>query len=554
MSLPPIPKYKKKKPTKHDAGSSKSHSRIKAKKKLEEAKAEGDQVAVEEATQKIAALKKADILVEGGTVITSEEELELLPPTVKQYIEPKVIFAPHPGPQEDFLAASEMEVLYGGAAGGGKSYALIADPLRHCNNRNFSGIIFRRTNDELRELIFKSKELYPQAYPGAKWSEQKGTWTFPSGAMLWYTYLDRDDDVLRYQGQAFTYVGFDELTQWPTPFAFDYMRSRLRTSSPDLPVYMRATANPGNRGGWWVRKMFIDQAVWGKAFPATDMDSGEPLVYPPSHKRAGEPLFYRRFIPARLSDNPSLFEDGRYEANLLSLPTALRRQLLEGDWDTCEGAAFPEFSRSAHVIEPFEIPRSWSRFRAADWGYTSPFCVLWFAVDHDQNLYVYREWYHKGLTADVFADGVLDRERGERIQYGVMDASLWAKRGETGPGIIEEMFRKGCMWRPSDRSKDSREHGKLEVHRRLQPNRFTGKPSVFIFNTCLNLIRTLPMLPVDKNKPEDVDTKTEDHAYDAFRYGCASRPLNPLSNGNEFSDWSSSVREGYQPVDEEFGY
>mgnify|MGYP003642216691 FL=1 len=133
----------------------------------------------------------------------------------------EIVFAPNEGPQTEFLAASEREVLYGGAAGGGKSFGLLADPMRYFSNANFNGLILRRTNDELRELIWKSQELYPKAFQGAKWAEKKSQWTFPSGAKLWLTYLERDQDVLRYQGQAFSYVAFDELTQYPTDFAWN---------------------------------------------------------------------------------------------------------------------------------------------------------------------------------------------------------------------------------------------------------------------------------------------------------------------------------------------
>ena len=150
-----------------------------------------------------------------------------------------------PGPQTEFLAASEREVLYGGCAGGGKSYAMLADPLRYMGHPQFSGLLLRHTTEELRELIFKSQELYPKIWPGIKWSERKMQWTAPSGARLWMSYLDRDDDVLRYQGLAFSWIGFDELTQWATPYAWNYMRSRLRSTAPDLPIFMRATTNPG---------------------------------------------------------------------------------------------------------------------------------------------------------------------------------------------------------------------------------------------------------------------------------------------------------------------
>ena len=172
----------------------------------------------------------------------------------------EVVFSPNPGPQTEFLAASEQEVLYGGAAGGGKSFGLLADPMRYFSNPNFNGLILRRSNDELRELIWKSQELYPKAFQGAKWGEKKSQWTFPSGARLWLTYLENDRDVLRYQGQAFSYIAFDELTQYSTPFAYNYMRSRLRTTDPTLPIFLRATTNPGSVGHSWVKRMFIDPA------------------------------------------------------------------------------------------------------------------------------------------------------------------------------------------------------------------------------------------------------------------------------------------------------
>ena len=191
-----------------------------------------------------------------------------------------VIFKPNVGPQTDFLAASEREVLYGGSAGGGKSYAMLADPLRYMGNPAFSGLLLRHTTEELRELITKSQEMYPKIWPGIKWSERKMQWTAPSGARLWMSYLDKEDDVLRYQGLAFSWIGFDELTQWPSPFAWNYMRSRLRSTAKDLPVYMRATTNPGGRGHHWVKKMFIDPAAYGVSFDATDIETSEVLRYP----------------------------------------------------------------------------------------------------------------------------------------------------------------------------------------------------------------------------------------------------------------------------------
>ena len=168
-----------------------------------------------------------------------------------------IVFKPNAGPQTAFLSSSEREVLYGGAAGGGKSYAMLADPLHGLNDPNFSGLLVRHTTEELRELIQKSQELYPKAIPGIKWSERKSQWTSPRGGRLWMSYLDKDLDVNRYQGQAFNWIGFDELTQWGTPYAWDYMRSRLRSASKELGLYMRGTTNPGGAGHSWVKKMFI---------------------------------------------------------------------------------------------------------------------------------------------------------------------------------------------------------------------------------------------------------------------------------------------------------
>ena len=460
-----------------------------------------------------------------------------------------ILFKPNPGPQTDFLAASEREVLYGGSAGGGKSYAMLSDPLRYMGHPAFSGLLLRHTTEELRELVFKSQELYPKIWPGIKWSERKMQWTAPSGARLWMSYLDRDDDVLRYQGLAFSWIGFDELTQWATPYAWNYMRSRLRSTATDLPIFMRATTNPGGRGHHWVKKMFIDPSPYNRSFDATDIDTTEVLRYPAGHSKAGKPLFKRRFIPARLSDNPYLAQAGDYEAMLLSLPEHQRKQLLEGNWDVNEGAAFPEFNRKIHVVEPYDIPKNWAKFRACDYGYGSYTGVVWLAVSPSEQLIVYRELYCSRVTATDLADMILDAEQDDNIRYGVLDSSLWHKRGDTGPSLAEQMNQKGLRWRPSDRSKGSRVAGKNELHRRLQVDEFTEEPRLVFFSTCNNMIAQLPGIPLDKKNPEDVDTNSEDHLYDALRYGIMTRPRSSLWDYNPLSH-----RTGFQASDPTFGY
>ncbi len=470
------------------------------------------------------------------TQLLTEDVIESAPKNIKKHIEQQeIIFKPNSGPQTEFLAASEREVFYGGARGGGKSYAMLVDPLRYCSYANHRALLVRRTMPELRDLIQKSQLLYSKAFPSAKWREQEKEWRFPSGAKIEFGYAENMTDVLRYQGQSYTWIGIDELPQYPSPDIYNFLRSSLRSVDKDIPVYMRATGNPGNVGSQWVREMFVEPSE-----PNTAFDVG---IDTPNGKK----YITRRFIPAKLQDNPYLMQTDDYYIMLASLPEVQRKQFLDGDWDAYEDSAFPEFSKTTHVVEPFDIPRGWYKFRAADWGYSSPACVLWFAVDYDNNLWVYRELYTSKVTADQFARQVLTLEQGEYIGYGVLDSSTWARRGDVGPSIAETMIQNGCRWRPSDRSPKSRINGKLEVHKRLALK--DKEPGLRIFSTCRNLVRTLGALPIDSNNPEDVDTKSEDHAYDALRYGCMSRPLHPGAN-NKFKQQT----EQYLPSDTNFGY
>ena len=490
-------------------------------------------------------------LVGKETTVIDKGDLTDLPAAVADLVEDsEVVFQPNPGPQEEFLSAGERDVLYGGAAGGGKSFALLADPLRYCHNPNHRGLLLRRTLDELTELIDKSRQLYPKAFPGAKFRESKSTWHFPSGATIWFTYLDKDKDVTRFQGQAFNWIGIDEITQYPTPYVWDYLRSRLRSTDSELQqhLYMRCTANPGGVGGWWVKKMYIDGTPENKAYPAFDLDTGKPFVWPHNHEKAGQPLFYRKFVPARLTDNPHLMADGQYESMLRSLPEVERKRLLEGDWDVAEGAAFPEFSRTKHVVEPYEMPTNWPRIRMADYGYAAPSCVLWGAIDWDNNIWVYRELYEKHLTAEQLADRILEAEQLDPVpHYTVLDSSCWNKTG-FGPSIAEVMMRSGVRWTPSDRN---RIQGKMEIHRRLADNPYTKEPRLRFFSTCQHIIKQVAGIPLSKTNSEDVDTKAEDHAYDALRYGMMTRMSGYVSIHQQLNSIKNHV---HQVQDEVFGY
>lgn len=486
-------------------------------------------------------------------------EVEFLP----EEKEPEnIIFKPNPGPQTDFLSATEQEVLYGGAAGGGKSYAMLADPIRYFSNPNFRGLLLRRTNDELKELKWKAQDLYNNPLIKGKFKSQESIWVFPSGAEFWLTYLERDEDVKRYQGQSFTWIGVDELTQYPTSFAWDYLRSRLRSVDLTVPLCMRATTNPGGVGHGWVKRMFIDPAPANTTFNATDIDTGEVLVHPMKyqhpHPKAGEanpkggqPLFQRRFIPASLYDNPYLMQDDSYEASLLSLPEDTRRRLLGGDWNVAEGAAFSEFRESVHTCKPFEIPSGWRRFRSCDFGYSTFSAVHWYAIDPDNRLFVYRELYTSKKTGKDLAQMILNIEKNEKITYGVLDSSVWAMRGQAGPSIAEEMISAGCRWRPSDRSQGSRVAGKNRLHELLKVDD-TGKPGIIFFNNCRQIISDLPVIPMDPNGGEDIDDKyASDHSYDSIRYGIMSRPR----PSNIWEMGGAAPRSSvYLPNDPGFGY
>ena len=299
---------------------------------------------------------------------------------------------------------------------------------------------------------------------------------------------------------------------------------------------MRSTGNPGNIGSQWVREMFVNPSLANQSFDiSVDTPNGRKIIT-------------RRFIPAKLQDNPYLMQTDDYYTMLSSLPDVQRKQFLDGDWDAFEDSSFPEFNKHTHVVDPFEVPRGWQRFRAADWGYSSPACCLWFAIDYDNNLWIYRELYISKVTADNFAYKVLVLEDGEYIHYGVLDASTWAKRGDIGPSIAETMIQSGCRWRPSDRTPKSRISGKLEIHKRLKIN--NKEPGIRVFKNCNNLIRTLSTLPTDDKNPEDVDTNAEDHAYDALRYGCMSRPMHP----KYAQRFKPTFQNAFEVVDDKFGY
>jgi hypothetical protein len=462
--------------------------------------------------------------------IVEETFVEEAAPSLQPELKENIIFQPNEGPQMDFLAAGETDVLYGGAAGGGKSYAMLVDPLRFAHRAAHRALILRRSMPELRELIDKSRELYPKAFPGCKYREVEKLWTFPSGAKVEFGFLERDADVYRYQGQAYSWIGFDEITHLPTEFSWNYLASRLRTTDSEITPYMRCTANPGGVGAGWVKKRYISPSM-------------------PNDSFVGDDGITRKFIPARLNDNPYLAEDGRYEQMLKSLPPTQRKQLLEGNWEVAEGAAFTEFDRDIHIIEPFDIPLHWERVKGLDYGYASESACVWATIDpNDNTLIIYRELYRKNLLATELAEMLTNMELNDPMSVrGVLDTACWSRTGTTGPTVAETLIQGGHKLRPADKNRIA---GKIQIHEHLkvQPS---GRPRMQIFNTCPNLIRELQSIPLDKTNPEDVNTHASDHAYDALRYLIMSRPRinDPLSQIRDLQR-----EQHFQPFDSTFGY
>ena len=493
-----------------------------------EAKLKNQKNALKTSKSTLAKIDNNEISTQGKVV--TEDNIVNLPKRVKEEALENVIFSPNEGPQTDFLAAPETDVLYGGAAGGGKSYAMLVDPLRFAHRAAHRALILRRSMPELRELIDKSRELYPKAFPGCKFREVEKIWTFPSGAKLEFGFLERDADVYRYQGQAYSWIGFDEITHLNTEFSWNYLASRLRTTDSEITPYMRCTANPGGAGATWVKKRYVNPSEPNESF-------------------TGKDGLTRKFIPARLEDNPYLSTDGRYEQMLKALPEVQRRQLLEGNWDITEGAAFTEFDVMVHVITPFEIPIGWERLKGIDYGYASESSCIWGCVDpSDGTLIIYRELYRKGLTGEMLAQMITNMELEDPYSVqGVLDTAAWNRTGTTGPTVGETLQRAGHKLRRADKN---RIQGKIQIHEylRVQPS---GRPKIQIFNSCPNLIRELQSIPLDKSNPEDVDTHAPDHAYDALRYLIMSRPkVNDI-----FSQFRNMrMEQAYTPVDSEFGY
>ena len=401
--------------------------------------------------------------------------------------------------QERFFLATARHIAYGGARGGGKSWAMrrkfVLLAFRYAGLRL---LLLRRTLPELNEnhVLPLQKEL-----TGAvTYLATQRAFLFPNGSRIKLGYCDREADVFQYQGQEYDVIGLEEATHF-TETQMQFLTTCNRSVRTDFSPRMYYTCNPGGVGHAWVKRLFIDR-------DNRNCERAEDYV----------------FIPARVTDNPVLLETNpQYLETLENLPEHLKKAYLDGNWDVLEGQFFPEFDRSVHVVRPTSLPMEWKRFRAMDWGYNDPCCVLWFAVAPEGKLYVYRELYLRKTLSSEIARRVKQLSEGERIAYTTASPDAWQQRGLKGlegESIAEVFSHNGVPLLPAD---NARIPGWQRVREALakQPD---GAPELFIFETCRNLIRTLPQLTFDTRDAEDVSDACEDHAPEALRYGLMSRP------------------------------
>lgn len=454
-----------------------------------------------------------------------------------------------PGPQLTAIRHHNIdEVFYGGAVGGGKSDFLLGDFAQDVPQpwgAHWKGILFRQSYGELEELISRSQEIYPPWFPGCEWKESDKTWEWPNGAALKLRYMESTKDWMRYWGHQYTWIGWDELPNWANLTAYEKMKARLRSAHPVPNKRIRSTGNPGGQGHHAVKEYFrIDEyPLGGVVFDGTGG-------------------MKRMFIRSRLIDNRILVEnDPNYGIRLAGLPLDMRRALLDGDWNVVAGAFFDCWSDDRHIVQPFVIPDHWMKIRGADWGSASPFCILWATIASETYqtpkgdiipkgcIVIYREWYGSKandnvglkLPAEMVAEGIKERELGEKIDNAVMDPSAFNQDG--GPSHAERMAERGVIFRRADNRIQAQKGawGGWDMLRMRLMGDDDGLPMMVVFPTCKNLIRTLPSLQHDPDKPEQA--VGEDHAPDTARYIAMSRPwVKPAPKKPEpFKGWESQT-------------
>lgn len=435
-------------------------------------------------------------------------------------------YTPEPK-QQLFHDATEFDVLYGGAAGGGKSVAVVAEGIRAAiRHPGLRILLVRRSYDELAESIWPVLRKFGYAETvGGTWNGSEKELRFANGSLFRFRYMDNPVDASRRQGGQYQLLLVDEATLMP-PGVVEILKFERLRSGEGLPVLgVRATCNPGGPSHGAVKARYIEPTEYG-AHPATD-DQGMTI----------------RFIQAKATDNPHL--DEGYRRRLDGIPDPNRRAAMrDGDWDRWEGQMFPELSRERHVLAPIALPDGWRRYNGVDWGYAKPWCVLWVAVDEDGRAWVYREIYETQVgeaeqAARIIAAEARDDEHQEHITSRYADDAMWATRGDAKP-IAHAYADGGVYLTPAGKGPGSRVIGWQRVHSYLVDgpacahHRALGWakcPMLHLFTTVPHLYSELKDLPhATTGNPEDADTHAPDHAADALRYVLVN-----LGSGPEFT-------------------
>lgn len=428
--------------------------------------------------------------------------------------------------QKIFFEKTERYVAYGGARGGGKSWAIRVKAILLClQHSGIKVLILRRTFPELRDNHILPMQSLLNGI--AKWKESEKMFRFPNGSIIRFGFCDTEGDVLQYQGQQYHILFLDEATQF-TEFQFNALKACVR-GVDKLPKRMYLTCNPGNVGHEFVKRLFIDRQF-----------------------KPGENPDDYVFVPARVYDNKALLEaDPGYVSVLESLPEGLKRAWLEGDWNVFEGQAFPIYKEGTHIIEPFVIPKHWRVYRAIDYGLDMLAC-LWIAVDEQRRAVVFRELYEPNLIISDAARKIAEHTM-EDVYMTLAPPDLWSRRQETGKSVSDIFAENGINLA---KTSNDRVAGWMAMHEyfKLEKNEFgEQEPKLRVFSTCFNLNRTIPMLRYDDKKVNDVATTPHEitHAPDALRCFCVYWSTAATLPEGQKKRYTEDMMEDYQNASEE---
>lgn len=469
----------------------------------------------------------------------------------------EVVLAPQPGSQQAFVSSPIYETLYEGNRGGGKTLCLLLDFIQHVGTglgEDWKGIIFRQTHPQLKDIVDMSKKWFKRIWPSAQFNEAKYQWMFPGGEQLMFRHFDNPSDYDNYHGWNVPWLGFEELTTWKDDKCYKVLMSICRTTNPNCPKKIRATTNPSGIGTNWVKRRWR-------------LPTAPGLIVGPIIREVdseGRKLPERVAIRSKLVENKILTTADPDYVNAISGSARTETERIawiDGSWDIVSGGMFDDiWMPQVHVVPTIYanmIPLGWRLDRAYDHGQSRPFSVGWWAESNGEPINIkgrkigtvpgdlirMAEWYgchpnpnavNEGLrmTARDIARGIIEREKEMRlwghIKTGVADSAIFDDY-EPGHSVAGDMKAIGIHWHPTDKGPGSRSQGWQQMRIYLQgaipKNGPREYPGLFVCESCTDFIRTIPVLPRDQKKIDDVDTNSEDHIGDETRYKLRMRKM-----------------------------